>query len=130
MREDTKETSLIEINEDSVFHKIKIFFKNLFNKKTITDNPRDITETNILDERENKKNNFIEDIKNIDNEETELLKLQKQYRAGEIQEKDLSEEQISSLCLLYDKQIANLKKSNEIRKQKILEYRRKLQTDS
>ena len=72
----------------------------------------------------------MESIKNIEDEETKLLKLQKQYRSGEIKEEELSEEQINSLCKLYDKQIANLKKSNDIRKQKLLEYRRKMQTDN
>ena len=32
--------------------------------------------------------------------------------------------------ILVNKQIANLRKSNEIRKQKLLEYRRKLQIDN
>ena len=63
-------------------------------------------------------------------EETKLLKIQKQYRSGEIKEEELTEEQVKSLCELYDKQIANLRKSNEIRKQKLLEYRKKLQTDN
>ena len=72
----------------------------------------------------------MESIKNIEDEETKLLKLQKQYRSGEIKEEELSEEQINSLCKLYDRQIANLKKSNDIRKQKLLEYRRKIQTDN
>ena len=80
-------------------------------------------------ENETKKSAFIESIKNIEDEETKLLKLQKQYRSGEIKEEELTQEQVNSLCALYDKQIANLKKSNEIRKQKLLEYRRKLQTE-
>ena len=72
----------------------------------------------------------MEEIRNIENEETKLLKLQKQYRSGEIKEEELTEEQVNSLCALYDKQIENLRKSNENRKQKLLEYRRKLQTDN
>ena len=58
------------------------------------------------------------------------LKLQKQYRNGEIKEEQLTQEQINSLSALYDKQIANLRKSNQIRKQKLLEYRKRLQTDN
>ena len=72
----------------------------------------------------------MEEIRNIENEETKLLKLQKQYRSGEIKEEELTEEKVNSLCALYDKQIENLRKSNENRKQKLLEYRRKLQTDN
>ena len=79
---------------------------------------------------ENDRNKFIESIKNIEDEETKLLNLQKQYRSGEIKEKDLSEEQIKSLSALYDTQIANLKKSNQIRKQRLLKYRNGPQTDN
>ena len=128
MKENTDEKSLIRVNENSIFYKIKQFFKNLFsrNEFTVTDVP--VTENDRQDE--NKKNTFMENIKKIEDEETVLLKLQKKYRNGEIKEEDLTEEQVNSLCKLYDKQISNLRKSNEIRKQKILEYRKKLQTDN
>ena len=72
----------------------------------------------------------MESIRNIEDEETKLLKLQKQYRSGKIKEEELTEEQVNSLCILYDRQIASLKKSNEIRKQRLLEYRKKLQTNN
>lgn len=128
MKENTDEKSLIKINENSIFYKIKQFFKNLFskNKPAVTDVP--VTGNNRSNE--NKKNTLMEDIKKIEDEETFLLKLQKKYRSGEIKEEELTEEQVISLCKLYDRQIANLKKSNEIKKQKILEYRKKLQTDN
>lgn len=73
------------------------------------------------------KNSFIESIKSIENEETQLLKLQKQYRSKEIKEDDMKKEQINSLCALYDRQIENLKKSIEIKKKKLLEYTMKPQ---
>ena len=128
MKENTDEKSLIKINENNIFYKIKLFFKNLFsrNEPTVTDVP--VTENNRLDE--DNKNTFMENIKKIEDDETILLKLQKKYRNGELKEEDLTEEQVNSLCKLYDKQISNLRKSNEIRKQKILEYRRKLQTEN
>ena len=131
MNKNTQEKSIVQVNEDSIFYKIKKFFRNLFYKDTgIKSNV--IAEENISSkvESEKIKSAFIENIRNIENEETKLLKLQKQYRSGETKEEDLTEEQINSLCILYDKQIANLKKSNERRKQKILDYRRKLQTDN
>ena len=107
MKENTDEKSLVKINENSIFYKIKQFFKKLFYKKETINN---ITvETNkVILQNDNKKNKFMEEIKNI----------------------ELTEEQVKSLCELYDKQIANLRKSNEIRKQKLLEYRKKLQTDN
>lgn len=125
MKENTQEKSLVKINENnSIFYKIKSFFRNLFHKNIKIE--ENIT-NNIIEE---KNSDFIESIKNIENEETKLLKLQKQYRSGEIKEEELTEEQVNSLCALYDKQIENLRKSNENRKQKLLEYRRKLQTDN
>lgn len=72
----------------------------------------------------------MERIKNIEDEEILLLRLQNKFRGREIKEEELSNEQINSLCALYDKQIANLKKSNEMRKQTILKYRRKMQIDN
>ena len=131
MKENTQEKSLVQVNENGIFYKIKKFFKNLFNRNAnTTNNYAIVKETESLVASENKKNSFMESIKNIEDEETKLLKLQKQYRSGEIKEEELSEEQINSLCKLYDRQIANLKKSNDIRKQKLLEYRRKIQTDN
>ena len=127
MKENTQEKSLVQVNENGIFYKIKKFFKNLFNRNANTTNNLGIVkETESLVTSENKKNSFMESIKNIEDEETKLLKLQKQYRSGEIKEEELSEEQVNSLCKLYDKQIANLKKSNDTRKQKLLEYRRKM----
>ena len=131
MKENTQEKSLVQVNKNGILYKIKKFFKNLFNKNTnITNNYDIIKENESLVASENKKNSFMESIKNIEDEETKLLKLQKQYRSGKIKEEELSKEQVNSLCALYDKQIANLRKSNEIRKQKLLEYRKKLQTDN
>ena len=130
MKENTKEKSLVQVNEKSIFYKIKKFFRGLFYKVNSNVESINVAETNTINNQESKKDSFMESIKNIEDEETKLLKLQKQYRSGEIKEEELSEEQINSLCKLYDKQIANLKKSNDIRKQKLLEYRRKMQTDN
>lgn len=127
MKENTQEKSLIQVNENSIFYKIKRFFRNLFHKEEIIINTPPVEEKVEVD---NKKSAFIESIKNIEDEETELLKLQKQYRSGEIKEEDLTKEQVNSLCELYDKQIEKLRKSNEIRKQRLAEYRRKLQTNN
>ena len=131
MRENTQEKSLVSVNENRIFYKIKNFFKNLFHKNKVVNsaiNTSQITE-DIMHTTE-QKNAFMKSIKNIEDEETNLLKLQKQYRNGEIKEEELTKEQINSLSALYDKQIANLRKSNENRKKRHLEYRRKLQTDN
>lgn len=132
MKENTQEKSLVQVNENSIFYKIKSFFINLFRRNKFANEVSSIENNtgDIATEKEAVKNSFMESIRNIEDEETKLLKLQKQYDNGEIKEEDLTKEQYISLCDLYDRQIANLKKSNEIRKQKLLEYRRKLQTDN
>ncbi len=126
-----KEKSLLKANENSIFYKIKSFFKDLFYKSKDIQNDV-ILEQNINNnvESEEKESAFIKSIRNIENEETLILKLQEQFRRGEIKEEDLTEEQVNLLCSLYDSQIANLKKSNRIRKQRLLEYRRKMQKNA
>lgn len=132
MRENANEKSLMKINENSIFYKIKLIFKNLFHKnKEIKENiPVETISNDNIVKADNKKSDFIDSIKNIEDEGTLLLKLQKKYRSGEIKEEDLTEEQKKSLCNLYDKQIADLRKSNEIRKNRLLQYKKKLQTDN
>ena len=131
MKENTQDKMMIKVNENNIFYKIKMFFRKLFNKTSNNSNElNEIKGTTITSNIEINKNSFIEDIKNIENEETKLLELQRKYRAGEIKEEEITKEQVNALCALYDKQIENLRKSNEIRKQKLLEYRRKLQTEN
>lgn len=126
MRENTQEKSLTKINENSILYKIKRFFRNLFGRKEINIEPV----LNMEVKEENNKNSFMEDIRNIENKETKLLKLQKQYHSGQISEKDLTDEQIRDLTNLYKKQNEEIRKSNAIREQRLLNYRRKLQTDN
>ena len=131
MKENTQDKSLIQVNENSIFYKIKKFFRKIFNKTSSNSNELNhIAETTTKSNIEINKNSFMEDIKNIENEETKLLELQRQYRVGEIKEEELTKEQVNALCALYDKQIESLRKSNEIRKQRLLEYRSKLQTNN
>ena len=126
MKENTQEKSLVQINENSIFYKIKRFFRNLFHKEEIIINTPPVEEKVEVD---NKKSAFIESIKIIEDEETKLVKLQKKYRSGEIKEDKLTKNQIISLCYLYDKKIEKLRKSNEIRKKRLAEYRKRLQTE-
>ncbi len=131
MKHKEQEKSLTAVNENSIFYRIKKFFRNLLYKTNNNTNKLiAITGTSTNSSIESNKNSFMETIKNIENGETKLLKLQKQYRSGEIKEGELTEEEVNSLCALYDKQIENLRNSNETRKQKLLEYRRNLQTDN
>lgn len=126
MKKNLQEKSLITVDENSIFYKIKRFFKNLFNQRKTVENVLKVEETvNAKSKDEDNRNAFMESIRITENEETKLLKLQRKYRAGELKEEELTNEQLNSLCALYDKQIENLRKSNAIRKQRLLEYRRK-----
>ena len=124
MNKNNTEKSLIKVNENSIFFKIKKLFNKIFRNK---DNIIEENDYNLKDDI--KKEQFRDYIKNIENEETRLIRLQQKYRAGEIKENQLTKIQIKSLCDLYDKQIEKLQKSNEFRKQRILQYRKKLQSE-
>lgn len=121
MEKNTQEKNLIEKKEKGIFNKIKSFFKKLFNNGQ--DNNQVVSaDNNILNENDNE---FRDYIKMTEDEETKLLELQRKYREGEIAEDDLTDEQIEALSNLYDKQIQELKKSIEIREQKIAEYKKR-----
>ena len=126
MKENTQEKTLITVNENGIFNKIKKFFRSLLGKNKLSENIIAVKndENNLINEE--KRNEFMESIKNIESEETQLLKLQKQYRNGDIKEEEMSDKQVSALIDLYDKQIASLRKSNELRKQRLLKYRKNM----
>ena len=90
MKENTQDKSLVQVNENSIFYKIKKFFRNLFYRPKIDINEsiNDI-ETATINNQESNKNAFMKEIRNIEDEETLILKLQKQYRSGEIKEEDV-----------------------------------------
>ena len=128
MEKHLDEKSLMVVKEKSIFYRIKSFFLKLFRKNAITENQTQITNEENYEVQSNKqKDSFVEYIKNIENEETKLLKLQKQYDNRLIETKDLSKDQIKELINLYKKQISELRESNEIRKEKLLLYRDKMQ---
>ena len=121
MKNNTQEKNLIERNENNIFGKIKNFFRKIFsNNKESTENQVDDT---ILEEAE-KSYNFREYIKRTEDDETEIFDLQQRYRRGEIADSDLTQEQINSLCMLYDKQIEDLKRTIESKEQQIAKYKK------
>lgn len=122
MKENTQEKNLIERNEKSIFGKIKNFFKKLFNKKDkVVEEQLNSEEINV-----NENNNDFKDyIKITEDEETQLLELQRKYRRGEIAEKDLTDEQIKSLCDLYDKQIIEIQRTIDAKTEQLSEYKKR-----
>lgn len=131
MRKHLEKKSLITINENSIFYKIKSVFLKLFRgKRSIMNEPQIAPIENNEIQSNKLKDAFMESIRNVENEETKLLKLQNQFDNREIDKSQLSKEQIADLTALYKNQISELSKSNERRKEKLLQYRKKLQTDS
>ena len=121
MKNNTQEKNLIEKNEKNIFEKIKIFFRKIFSKKQEpTEN--EVNE-DILVEAE-KSYSFRDYIKRTENDDTELFELQRRYRNGEIADSDLTQEQINSLCMLYDKQIEDLKRSIKSKEQQVAKYKK------
>lgn len=75
-----EEKSLIAVNENSLFYKIKSFFLKLFRGKKNALNGFSIipVEKNEI-QSDKRKDDFIESIRNVENEQTKLLKLQEQF---------------------------------------------------
>ena len=121
MKDNTQEKNLIEKNEYNIFGKIKSFFKKIFGKKQ--ENDENKVNEDLLIEAE-KSYSFRDYIKRTEGDETELFDLQQRYRRGEIADSELTQEQINSLCMLYDKQIKDLKRTIEAKKRQVDKYKR------
>lgn len=123
MKKSIKEESLINVNKKSIFYKIKVFFVRLFkgnDTEIYTPEIKNVN-SNGVNNSTRPKDNFIETLRNIEDEETRLLKLQRKYENSEINIGQLSKEQLIALKEQYKKQICELEKSNESRKRKILQ---------
>lgn len=121
MKDNTQEKDLIERNEDNIFWKIKSFFKNLFKKDKVEVN--NVVNENIEMEME-KSDVFRTSIKNIGVNDENIFELQRRYHKGEISVKELTNEQINTLCDLYDDKIADLKKTIAAKEQILANYKK------
>ena len=106
--------SLTPVNE-SIFTKIKNFFKNLFGQQTIEN-----TDNKVENQEKIKNSIFTENIKIEETEEQKLVRLQKLVREKRISEKDLSVEEREKLRKLYNSQIEDLRKSILQKRNKIM----------
>lgn len=119
-------TSLMKIKEIGIWVTIKNFFRKAFYKKNEGAEIRTVNQN--IEEKTNVKQvvNSLLNIGFTQDNNKELRELQSKYRKGEIKESDLTKEQIEQLSNLYDKQIRELRASNEARKQKVLKYKEKM----
>lgn len=111
--------SLIPVNE-SIFTKIKNFFKILFGQQTVENYELKNSENIVEDKGEIKNSIFAENIKVEETEEQKLLRLQRLIREKRISENDLSFEEKQKLTNLYNSQIQNLKNSILQKRNKIM----------
>lgn len=109
-----KNNKLIKYKEN-IFIKIFKFFRQIFSRKNILA-IENITEKSIV----NSKNyvNFFENIQIKEDEEEKRLKiLQLQYDNGEIDEEDISDEDMDKLIEMYETETEEL--NNETEKIKV-----------
>lgn len=106
---------MIEYKENFI-SKIKKFFKKLFGRnEDIQENVESKKELNKME-----KNNFKENIEvKEDEDELKIIKLQTEYKAGNIREEDMTDEEHEKLINLYKKQNKELKEKIDTKKHKI-----------
>ncbi len=104
---------MIEYKENFIA-KIKKIFKKLFCKNEyIQENVKSKKEFNKME-----KNNFKESIEVKENEEElKIIKLQTDYKEGNIREEDMTDEEHKKLIELYEKQNKQLKEKINTKKQ-------------
>lgn len=106
---------LPKIKKETIFDRIKKWFKINFEKKQVEENLNEISNTIITSEKQ--KNDFIEKIQ-INNDDKIIL-LQKRLKEGMIEISDLTENELEELIDLYEKQIQE-------KKDKLRVYREKM----
>lgn len=121
MKENTQEKKLMKKNENSIVYKIKKFFIKLFNKKDISVEEHEEQQASMRKDNSSFKVNMkVEELN-----DAKVLELQQKYRKGEINLKELTNEEIDKLCELYDEQICEIQKKIESKRSIIEEYQKK-----
>ena len=62
MKENTQDKSLVQINENSIFYKIKNFFRSLFGKKNSNVESTKVIEKTTINNQKSNKSSFIEEM--------------------------------------------------------------------
>lgn len=110
-----------------MLEKIKEFFRNIFginNQQYIEAPKEDVEPINNIKLQRNI--NFKDEIAVTNEEEKRILKLQRDFKAGLIEEEDLSEEDFNLLSKLYESQIEKTKQSIQTYKNRIIFVKSKL----
>lgn len=97
--------------KENIFSKILKFFKQIISRKKLY-SAENMTQETI--ESENNKVNFWENIQIKEDEEQIRLKiLQTQYDNGQIDEEDISDEDMDKLIEMYEKETEQLNRDTE-----------------
>lgn len=108
---DTEDKFLI-VKKDSLFGKVKNFFKNIFG----VSNKDDSNKAKTTDDVSKSFDSFIK----VDlTQKEEFNKLERDFSSGKIKEKDLTAKQKQMLNEYYDEKIANLKASIKDKEEKL-----------
>lgn len=126
MNKNTYEKSLEKV-DNSIFGKIKLFFRNLFQNNI----QESTINENIITEEQDKNNieekNFVNNIKIQENKKNlRLQKMSKDLESGEIIEEDLCEQELKELREFYLQQIEEKKQSIENYKDRIIQMKKQL----
>lgn len=114
------------VSEKGFFYKIKMFIKNIFNRKETYEQELHNNYNNSINQQE-RKTSFTNEIKiETDKERERLLKLQSDYEKGLIREKDMTLEEVSGIEKLYIEQISKLREDYTRYKNIATNLRRKL----
>ena len=98
------ENNYLQVRKNNIFQKIVSFLKDLFKFKKDTNNTMNIEKSNDITGISKIKNEFRNEIEIGEHYDKDILELQFKYQQKEIELKDLSDEQIHKLNLLYIKQ--------------------------
>lgn len=110
-----------------MLERIKDFFRNLFkaNNQQYIEAPKEVIEP-ISNKQEQKSFDFKNQVVVANEGEERILKMQKDLKAGLVEEEDLSEEDFDSLTKLYESQIEKTKQLIERYKNRIVSIKTKL----
>lgn len=110
-----------------MLEKVKEFFRKIFktNNQQYIEAPKEVIEP-ISNMQEQRSFDFKNQIVIENEEEQRILRLQKDLKAGLIEEEDLSEEDFDSLIKLYESQIEKTKQSIQRYKNRIVSIKSKL----
>ena len=111
---------------ESIFTKISNFFKKIFFKNKSVDQKENI-ENFSNNKQDEEKESFLKNIiVTQDEEQKRIQDIKEKYDNGEIDEDDISDEDMDKLIEMYEKETEELNKNTEMRKNHIAKMLKEL----